>query len=329
MKLEQIQNQTNLQTKNWVKSQKGITLLALVIMIIVLLILAGITIGAITGDNGIIKNVVRAKEETEIANEKEIVEKATIQAMGNNKYGNIEKSELQSELDKETDIEKTEVTDIGEEFEVIFNESNRYYTVDKDGNVEGAYDIIDDMYPGDITVGKDGEELDGNTEKSAYQIWNIEDLVAFSREVNAGKNYANKYICLMQDLDFSSKTSYDDWNTKEYDVYLGGDGNTEIKEQLSSNGNGFKTIGIGNMQFWGSFNGNGKSIKNIYIHDVGFFGNIQYATIKNVIIQGELQSEYPAGGIVYNAISSYIYNCYNQITVIRSKCWWNMSTGRK
>ena len=71
--------------------EKGITLLALVITVIVLLILAGITIGAITGNDGIIKNAQNAKEDTEIANEKEILEKATVQTMGNNKYGNVEK----------------------------------------------------------------------------------------------------------------------------------------------------------------------------------------------------------------------------------------------
>ena len=58
------------------KKNRGITLLALVITIIILLILAGITISAITGDNGIIKNAGQAKEETEIDNEKEIIEKA-------------------------------------------------------------------------------------------------------------------------------------------------------------------------------------------------------------------------------------------------------------
>lgn len=84
------------------KTQKGITLLVLVITIIVLLILAGITISAITSDNGIIQNAGRAKEEAEIANEKEIVEKAIVQAMGNNKYGNIEESKLQEQLNKET-----------------------------------------------------------------------------------------------------------------------------------------------------------------------------------------------------------------------------------
>ena len=73
------------------EKEKGITLLALVITVIVLLILAGITIGTITGDNGIIRNAQNAKEDTEIANEKEVVEKATVQTMGNNKYGNVEK----------------------------------------------------------------------------------------------------------------------------------------------------------------------------------------------------------------------------------------------
>ena len=100
------------------QKNKGITLIALVITVIILLILAGITVGAITGDNGIIDNAGQAKEKTEIANEKEIIEKATVQAMGNNKYGNIEESELQKQLDKETDEGKTEATDTGEEFEI-------------------------------------------------------------------------------------------------------------------------------------------------------------------------------------------------------------------
>ena len=63
----------------------GITMIALVVTIVVLLILASITIGAITGENGILRNANDAKEQTEIGEEKEIVDRATIQAMGNNK----------------------------------------------------------------------------------------------------------------------------------------------------------------------------------------------------------------------------------------------------
>ena len=53
--------------------QKGITLIALVITVIVLLILAGVTIATLTGENGILSRANEAKEETENAqnNEKE------------------------------------------------------------------------------------------------------------------------------------------------------------------------------------------------------------------------------------------------------------------
>ena len=40
--------------KRNLRNQKGITLIALVVTIVVLLILAGVSIGTLTGDNGII-----------------------------------------------------------------------------------------------------------------------------------------------------------------------------------------------------------------------------------------------------------------------------------
>ncbi|MBR2290182.1 MAG: hypothetical protein IJ867_06305 [Clostridia bacterium] len=53
------------------KEKRGITLIALIITIIVLLILAGISISAVVGDNGIVSQAIRAKEETEEAKRKE------------------------------------------------------------------------------------------------------------------------------------------------------------------------------------------------------------------------------------------------------------------
>ena len=53
------------------ENYRGITLIALVVTIIVLLILAGISISMLTGQNGILKRAVEAKEETEIANKNE------------------------------------------------------------------------------------------------------------------------------------------------------------------------------------------------------------------------------------------------------------------
>ena len=49
------------------KQNKGVTLIALVITIVVLLILAGTTIAMLTGDNGIIARAAKAKEETDKA----------------------------------------------------------------------------------------------------------------------------------------------------------------------------------------------------------------------------------------------------------------------
>ena len=52
-------------------NSKGITLIALVITIIVLLILAGVTIAMLTGENGILNQASESKEKTEIAEAKE------------------------------------------------------------------------------------------------------------------------------------------------------------------------------------------------------------------------------------------------------------------
>lgn len=51
--------------------KKGITLIALVITIIVLLILAGVSIATLTGENGILRQAAEAKKSTEIASVKE------------------------------------------------------------------------------------------------------------------------------------------------------------------------------------------------------------------------------------------------------------------
>ena len=53
------------------KEIQGITIISLVVTIIILLILSGITITILTGENGIIKQAVRAKENTKVAENEE------------------------------------------------------------------------------------------------------------------------------------------------------------------------------------------------------------------------------------------------------------------
>ena len=57
--------------EKWYIKQRGITLIALVITIIVLLILAGVTIATLTGENGILTRASEASKETEITSVKE------------------------------------------------------------------------------------------------------------------------------------------------------------------------------------------------------------------------------------------------------------------
>ena len=57
--------------RNTLRRNKGITLIALVVTIIVLLILAGISIAMLTGQNGILNRAAEAKEKTRIAQEDE------------------------------------------------------------------------------------------------------------------------------------------------------------------------------------------------------------------------------------------------------------------
>ena len=54
-----------------IKQSKGITLIALIITIIILIILAGISISSLIGENGIITSSRRAKQETMLASIKE------------------------------------------------------------------------------------------------------------------------------------------------------------------------------------------------------------------------------------------------------------------
>ena len=61
------------KTKNILKTKKGITLIALVVTIVVLLILAAVSISMLGGENGIITQAQKSKDETEQAKVEEIV----------------------------------------------------------------------------------------------------------------------------------------------------------------------------------------------------------------------------------------------------------------
>ena len=116
--------------------QNGITLIALVITIIVLLILASVSIAMLTGDNGILTMASKAKEQTEIAEEKEQVQLAVTEARGFSKNG-LNQTNLQNILNKNLGEGKAIVTYDEEEdmLYVKFINSERVYKINKNGEI--------------------------------------------------------------------------------------------------------------------------------------------------------------------------------------------------
>ena len=90
--------------------EKGITLIALVITIIILLILAGVTITMLTGDNGILKQATNARETNSKAEFEEQVKLAVIASRVND-TANIDLKTLDEEINKISGTTITKSTD--------------------------------------------------------------------------------------------------------------------------------------------------------------------------------------------------------------------------
>ena len=125
--------------KNFRKNQ-GITLIALVITVIVLLILAGVTIATLTGDNGILTRAQEAKGRTEEAQEKEKLDMLLQDAYINEHTGKMDKMEYLRE----------ELTKYGAEKIWDFNESyiREYWKLDNNIIIlsSSSYEISDGNY---------------------------------------------------------------------------------------------------------------------------------------------------------------------------------------
>ena len=169
MEKKQEKIQLNLKQK-----EKGITLMALIVTIIVLLILAGTTIATLTGDNGILTKAQEAKAKTEEAQEKEGIEIAIFSVVSNeNGYQNLNQINLQNEIDNQFGNGKATVTDNGNgTFTVSIIESKRKYNITANGkkkaiNWEEAMKKAkapnsqdEDRNNGYVGIGTDGNPVD-------------------------------------------------------------------------------------------------------------------------------------------------------------------------
>ena len=121
--------------KGKMREKSGITLITLVVTIIVLLILAGVSIATLTGENGILTRAQDAKTQTGIADEKEAIGLAYNGVMAENQgRGEVTSEKLKLELSRNG---RTDVTDVtGSNPITVTFDSGRSYEIDTNGNIK-------------------------------------------------------------------------------------------------------------------------------------------------------------------------------------------------
>ena len=158
------------------KRNKGITLIALVVTIIVLLILAGVSINMLTGQNGILNRASEAKEKTENAQTEELVKFAVMSSIGTD--GLVDINQLKTEIESQGG----RVT--GTTFPVTVTIGNSSYQIDQTGNITEASTTPQISY---TVTNTDGTEIaSGNLPESAklnVTITNISELTVTSIKI--------------------------------------------------------------------------------------------------------------------------------------------------
>ena len=149
--------------KKMAKERRGVTLIALVITIIVLLILAGVTIAMLTGDNGIISKAMQAKNKTEEARK---TEEAGLKKIENYINGKSAEAGVVVQDLKSIKSDGTEGEVIGEKVsdgaEGVVPVPNGFYYVG--GTVKSGAVISDNLADKDKYKGQEvvGTDLSGN-----------------------------------------------------------------------------------------------------------------------------------------------------------------------
>ena len=138
---EKVREKANLKTLK--KQVKGITLIALVVTIIVLLILAGVAISLTIGNNGIISRAINARDKTIVADEEEAITLAYAARKMDDYTKNVIASDLQEELSNAN--RDTRVTSSGDDLIVLYNDTNHRYRINQNGEIERLEDMTPEL----------------------------------------------------------------------------------------------------------------------------------------------------------------------------------------
>ena len=190
--------------------QRGITLIALVVSIIVLIILAGVSIAMLVGENGIITQAQKADELTTQAQQKEAIELAvaSVQAQGTLE---LDRTKLETALQSQLGDTEYDLTENGDG-SFLLQVAERSYYIDSTGEVI--------------------------TQENMIAIGFAEELKAFRDDVNSGNRYEGKYVYLTGNIILDSSeqwkpigeypndsTTFDDEDNKPFSGIFDGKNN--------------------------------------------------------------------------------------------------------
>lgn len=176
------------------KEMKGITLVALVVTIVVLLILAGVSINLIIRDGGILSLTNKASKETSKASVKEKIQLEAIDSIKYENAGTFDVNLFKNNLNKKLGVAEDKI--IENEENIIVRIDGYKVTVNKDGQVENIEDddgIDNTKQPNTEYKNRTIEENYNDISKLAEKIleykpdFNIEDYkTVFDKAVEMG-----------------------------------------------------------------------------------------------------------------------------------------------
>ena len=261
--------------------QRGITLIALVITIIVLLILAGVSIAMLTGDNGILTQATNAKERTDKATEEEKIQMAVLgSSIVDNGYAEVlDTDDFTKELQNQFGSQSLDIVANGDgSFIITVEDTKRKYYVNDDKTVINSDNIV--------------------------EISTAEELASFRDDVNSGNSYEGKAVLLTAD----NITLSGEWEPIGY--Y---DQATDEKKPDTTTNKPFKGIFDG-----GNCTINGIDITTNKSYQ-GLFSFVVDGTIRNITIgaSNNITGDTRVGGVVgyLYGFEGNISNCINYSNV--------------
>ena len=232
------------------KKQGGITLIALVITIIVLLILAAVTINALSGDNGILKRASEAKKGTNQSNVEEIT-KLSINGLITDNLADASTITPQVLADRiNKDYNRTDVTAEDSEFptNMVFAKEKLAVPVDIKLTVGTAEKSEDNsgIYAGDIDESKiapaelfNYEPIETGSNNKIASIGDMSSLPLKEARITGIKpEYANAY-------GYNPETRENDLTNTNYEIKFEGITDTLIVPyQVEMNGEMYKVTEV-------------------------------------------------------------------------------------